>query len=222
VTSKPACTALFALAALAVPYKAHAAAPLPVCPVTNGKVLSYDIVRGGNVIGHETLRWAVSGPDTTVTMDTNASLHALGIRVYHYEHHGEEKWHDGQMVSLVSKTDDDGIPRHVAVSRDPSGAWRGIVGTQPGAIPLISSTLWNDQIVQQTRILNHETGEVVPVHATSAGQQAIKLPDREVTATQYELAGPVKGTVWYDTTGCLVQAKFHTKVDGSLIEMQAR
>ncbi|WP_158743621.1 DUF6134 family protein [Acidisphaera sp. L21] len=222
MTLKPACTALFALAAFAAPHKAHAAAPLPTCPVTNGKVASYDIVRNGNVIGHESFRWAINGPDTTVTVDVNASLHALGIRVYHYEHHGEEKWHAGQLVALATNTDDDGIPRHVQVVRDPGGAWHGIVGAQPGPGPLIDSNVWNDQIVQQSRLLNHETGEVVPLHTSSAGEQSVKLSDRQVTATQYELAGPVKGTVWYDGNGCLVQAMFHTKVDGSLIEMQAR
>ena len=40
---------------------APSAAPLPVCPVSNGQTASYDILRGGDVIGHQTVRYGVTG-----------------------------------------------------------------------------------------------------------------------------------------------------------------
>ena len=199
------------------------AAPLPACPISNGQTVTYDILRGDSAIGHQTTRYAVAGGDITVTIDVTASLRALGVRVYHYEHHGVEQWHGGQMVHLTTTTDDNGTPRHVDAVRDPqSGAWRGITGPQPGPAPLLSTSFWNSQTVTQTRLLDRETGEIVPVQVGAAGSQALQIGQRQVTASKYDLAGPVKGTVWYDAAGCWVQALFHTRVDGSLIEVRAK
>ena len=197
------------------------AAALPVCPVSNGQTVSYDIVRGGDVIGHQTVRYATAGTDLTVTIDVAAALHMMGIRVYRYQHHGEETWHDGQMVRLVTTTDDDGTPRHVDASRDPqTGTWRGVIG-QPGPAPLLSTSFWNIQTVLQTRLLDRETGRIIAVHADAPATQTLPLGTRTISASKYDLAGPVKGSVWYDGSGCWVQAIYHTAVDGSVIEVHA-
>ena len=223
IVGEPMRRQLLAAAAAAALVAPCRAAPLVSCPVGNGQTTNYDILRGGAVIGHQTTHYTVSGQDMTVTVDVNAALHALGVRVYHYEHHEEEQWRAGQMVHLASTTDDNGTPRHVDATRDPqTGAWRGITGTQPGPGPMLSTSLWNNQTVSQTRLLDRETGEVVPVHVGAAEPQEIQLGQRHVTASKYDLAGPMKGTVWYDPNGCWVQALFHTRVDGSLIEVRAK
>ena len=196
------------------------AAPLPVCPVSNGQTVSYDILRGGDVIGHQTVHYALAGQDLTVTIDVAVGLHMLGIRVFRYQHHGEESWHDGQMVRLTTTTDDDGTPRHVDASRDPqTGIWRGIVGPQPGSAPLMSTSFWNIQTVLQTRLLDREKGNVVSVRADVPTAQTLQLGARSLATSKYDLTGPVKGSVWYDGSGCWVQAVYHTALDGSLIEV---
>ncbi len=199
---------------------AHAA--LPTCPVQSGETVSYDIVRGGNVIGRQTVQYTVNGTDMTVDITVAAALHALGIRVYNYEHHGTEHWHDGQMVSLTAHTNDDGTPRQVNATRDPVTGWQGTHGLAPGMAPLLATSLWNSQTVTQTRLLDRETGEVVAVHGTPAGDEVLKLGARQVTAHRFDLIGVVSGSVWYDASGCWVQALFHTRVDGSQIEVRAR
>ena len=215
--------ALLSLAAssLAGPRPA-VADPLPVCAVTNGQVGEYDIVRGGNVIGRQTVRYAISGPDMTVTIDVQASIRAMGIRVYNYTHHGEERWHAGQMVALVTKTDDDGTPRKVDASRDPVTGWHGVTGLSPGMAPLLATSLWNSQTVVQTRLLDRETGAVVAVHAGPGRAETLTLPGRAVPAERFDLTGIVSGSAWYDRSGCWLQALFHTRVDGSEVEVRAR
>ena len=146
----------------------------------------------------------------TVTIDVAVALHMLGIRVFRYSHHGEETWHDGQMVRLVTTTDDDGTPRHVDASRDAqTGTWRGVVGPQPGPAPLLSSSFWNIQTVLQTRLLDRETGKIIAMHADAPSAQTLQLGQRQVATSKYDLAGPVKGSVWYDGNGCWVQGGLH-------------
>ena len=50
----------------------------------------------------------------------------------------------------------------------------------------------------------------------------LKLGARQVQAHKFDMVGVVSGTVWYDASGCWLQALFHTRVDGSLIEVRAR
>lgn len=198
------------------------AAGLPACPIQSGQTVSYDIIRGGNVIGRQTVRYTVAGPDLTVDINLAASLSALGVRVYNYDHHGTERWHAGQMVSLVAQTDDNGTPRKVNATREPDGTWRGIVGASPGTAPLLASSLWNAETISATRLLDRETGAIVPVRVSAAGDEVLKLGSRQVTAHKYDLAGVVSGSAWYDGSGCWVRALFHTRVDGSLVEVRAR
>ncbi len=201
---------------------ALAADPLPVCPVQNGQVAEYDLVRGGNVIGRQTVRYAVNGSDMTVTVDVQAALHALGISVYRYQHHGEERWHGGQMVALTTRTDDDGTPRHVDAVRDPQTGWRGTSGPPPGMAPLLATSLWNSRTVAQTRLLDRETGEVVPMHASPGVDETLTIGGHPVAARKFDLSGPVSGSAWYDRNGCWLQALFSTRVDGSRVEVRAR
>ena len=211
-----------ALSAFLLTISAAQAASLPVCPIQPGQIVSYDIVRGGNVIGRQTVQYTPSGSDLTVDIEVSAALHALGIRVYNYQHHGTEHWHDGQMVSLVTRTDDDGTPRQVNATRDPATGWHGTHGLAPGMAPLLATSLWNSETINQTRLLDRETGEVVPMRVSPAGDELLRLGTRQVPAHKYDMVGVVSGSVWYDANGCWLQALFHTRVDGSLIEVRAR
>jgi len=202
---------------------ALAAEPLPVCAVSNGLTTSYDIVRGGNVIGRQTIRFTAVGPDLTVVVDMAASLHLLGVRVYNYEHHGEERWRDGTLTSLVTHTDDNGTPRRVDAEFDPQAkAWRGTHGLNPGSAPLFPTSLWNSRTLTQSRLLDRETGDVVAVQVTPAGEEQLHLAGRDVPARKFELAGIVRGRVWYDRAGCWLRALFHTRVDGSVVDIRLR
>ena len=57
---------------------------------------------------------------------------------------------------------------------------------------------------------------------TPAGDEVLTLGTRSVPAHRYDLAGVVSGNAWYDSSGCWVQAIFHTRVDGSVVEVRAR
>ena len=211
-----------AAGALALSLSGADAAALPACPIQSGQTVSYDIVRGGNVIGQQTVHYTLSGTDLTVDISVAASLHMLGMRVYNYEHHGTEHWQNGQLVSLVTRTDDDGVARHVNATRDPVTGWHGVTGLPPGMAPLLPSSLWNGETVNATRLLDRETGEIVPVRVSPAGNEVVRLGVRQVAAHKFDLAGVVSGSAWYDNGGCWVRALFHTRVDGSLIEIRAR
>ena len=214
---------LASLALLLAPVHQARAQALPLCPVTDGMSKGYDIVRGGSVIGRHTLTFAQRGADLTVTIAVEASLSALGIRVYHYEHQGRELWREGRMVSMTTRTVDDGVVKAVSAAFDPArGAWTGTAGAAAVTGPLMASSFWNSGTVRQARFLDDETGMVNAVQVTPAGQETLTLAGRPVPASRFDLVGTTSGSVWYDGQGCWVRALFKSPVDGSMIDVRSR
>ncbi len=219
--ARPAVPATILAAILTLCGTARAA--LPACPVTDGSTASYDIVRGGDVIGRHTVQFARRGAELVVSIAVEANLSALGIRVYHYEHTGREVWRDGRMVSMQTHTKDGGDTKQVHASLDPaSNVWSGVTGPAPVSGPLMASSFWNSDTVRQTRFLDDETGAVNPVQVTPAGQAVLTVRGQTVTASRYDMVGTMSGTVWYDAAGCWVRALFKSPLDGSMVEVRAR
>ena len=210
------------LAVAGLPFAAASAA-LPACPVVDGATASYDIVRGGSVIGRHTIQFAKRGADLIVSITVEANLSALGVRVYHYEHTGRETWRDGHMVAMDTLTKDNGDIKQVHASYDPArNSWSGITGPGPVTGPLMASSFWNSETVRQTRFLDDETGAVNPVQVTPAGQEPLTVKGQPVTASKFAMVGTMSGAVWYDGSGCWVRALFKSPVDGSMVEVRAR
>jgi hypothetical protein len=202
-------------------FPADAAPSLPVCPVQDGTVTSYDIVRNGDVIGHHTIGFHLSGGELTVEIVVEASLFFLGIRVYHYEHKATEVWRAGQMVAMRTRTRDDGTAHNIDASLDTAtGRWTGLAGPLDVSGPLLASSLWNSGTVQEVRLVDHETGEVSPVHIVAGGQDGLMLNGRRIIARRYDMSGSTSGSVWYDDRGCWVRALFKSPVDGSQIDVR--
>ena len=212
--------ALALAGAAAAPGAARAAETLPVCPVKHGQTVTYDVIRGGSVIGSQKLHFTGTGDELAVDVEIGASIEMLSISVYKYHHRGREEWRHGELVSLEAETDDDGTPRHVSVHRDPkTGTWLGIAGPPPPAGPLVPASLWNAKMVSQTHLLDRETGEVVKLTVSHAADEMLHLGGRDIPAERFDMSGQVKGSVWYDRAGCWLRALFNTRVDGSQIEV---
>ncbi len=113
-------------------------------------------------------------------------------------------------------------PRQVNATRDPAGAGTARPAPPPARPPLLASSLWNNQTTSATRLLDRETGAVVPVRVTPGADEVLRLGARSVPAHRFDLAGIVSGSAWYDANGCWVRALFHTRVDGSLVEVRAK
>jgi hypothetical protein len=110
----------------------------------------------------------------------------LAIPVYRYEHEATERWRDGCLRALDSRTDDDG--ERLAVE------WR-----DPGSSCLMSFAYWNPKILQAARLLNAQTGEVVPVDIQALGEETIQVRGAPVRAQRYRLKAPQLAIdIWLD------------------------
>lgn len=185
--------------------------------VPPGGELDFTVLRGDDEIGTHRLVFTQDGNDLKVKIDTNVAVKMLGIAVYRFEHDGSEVWRDGHLVSLKSKTNDDGTPHHLDVEEENGKLvvdGDGRQGTEQ--IDVIPASLWNDNLVKQTALLNTLDGSNMPVTVGKLGTETVEVNGKPVSATHYSVTGKLNRELWYDENGVLVQVRFAGN-DGSKI-----
>lgn len=110
----------------------------------------------------------------------------LAIPVYRYEHQATETWRDGCLRALDARTDDDG--ERAAVNwRAPEGGCH------------MSFAYWNPRILEAERLLNAQTGELLPVRVQALGEESIDVRGTRVRAQRYRLSAPrLQIDIWHD------------------------
>ena len=139
--------------------------------------------------------------------------------LFRYTHSVREVWRDGQFVSLVSETNDDGkqfsvnarrTEQNVVVQASPPAA--AVLG--PDAIPL---THWNILCMRRP-LFNPQDGVFVDSRVTEGGDELVTLADGgRVAARHYSLRGKVMLDDWYDRAGVWAALRGTAK-DGSIID----
>jgi hypothetical protein len=171
--------------ALALTPAAFAAAPPPA-----GR-LAFDVTRKGADIGDHVITFTGGAADFDVAVTTDIAVRVPLIRtkVYSYEQQSSEQWRDGQLVHLVSKTDNDGKAEAV----------------DAGVDQILPGSLWSADTVQATRLVNTIDGTIMRVHSTDLGAERIEAGGRAIEARHYRIAGDLDRDVWYDANGYLVR-----------------
>lgn len=131
-----------------------------------------------------TLRAAAAGRE--LRSEARFEVRFLAVPVYRYEHEATELWRDGCLRELASRTDENGKRQSVN--------WRDAEhGCQ------MSFAYWNPKILKAERLLNAQTGELLPVSVQPLGEESIQVRGRTVRAQRYRLDGPQLAIdIWLD------------------------
>ena len=127
--------------------------------------------------------------DVKVATDIAVRVPLIRTKVYSYEQQSSEQWRGGQLVHLVSKTDNDGKAEAVDVPVD----------------QLLPGSLWSADTVQATRLVNTIDGKTMRIQVTDLGPEKIEAGGRGVEARHYRIAGDLDRDVWYDAEGYLAR-----------------
>lgn len=189
---------------------------------------NFDIRLDGKPIG--THRFEVSGPPDarTVSSDATMTVKLLGLTVFRYRHQAQERWKGDCVDAVQSTTDDDGKAEKVDWRRDGGGngnsngnasantgasangtSTSGSATNANAATPakgdcVMSYAYWHPALVQQTRLLNPQTGKMDEVKVERLPDATIQVAGREVMAARWQLVTkPPKGdaqrlTLWLD------------------------
>ncbi len=189
---------------------AHAAVP------ASGE-LNFIVMREGDEIGTHRLVFSESEEGLTIDVKTDIAVTVFGIAFYRFEHEGHELWVDGQLVSISSRTNDDGTDHRLdAVAEDGVLLVDGDARKEPEVATIIPASLWNHALVAQSVLLNTLDGSNMSVSVTEVGQEIVEAKERNISATHYSVTGALNRELWYDAENVLVQVQFDG-ADGSEI-----
>lgn len=178
---------------------AQAASAATVPP---GGSLQFDVIRKGKDIGDHAYAFSGTKQALVVRVTTNIAVKVplIGITAYSFDHSSVESWSGDKLKRVRSATNDDGTPHQL----DTAGK---------GLLP---ASLWDEDIVRQTRLLNTIDGHVMSVRVSDLGMESVATKRGKVSAHHYRLSGDLKRDLWFDAEGNLAHVAF-TADDGSQV-----
>jgi hypothetical protein len=183
---------------------------------------TYQLVRHGDVIGHETISFSQSGGNLTVTIEARIRVTLALVTIYALDHHETETWQNGTFLSFSSTTNKNGTKFYAQGWRDNGQLLAR--GTRhpatfvapPNALP---TSQWNHAMLDGP-MLNTEDGRLMHPRVVDMG--LVSLPTasgRTVNARHFNASGDLRFDTYFTPAWEWVGLSFHAD-DGSLVTYQ--
>jgi hypothetical protein len=165
---------------------------------------TFRVLLGDSDIGEH--RFVLHEQDGQRTMRIAAvfAVKLLGLTVYRYRHEATEQWAGNCLARLDAQTDDNGTRLQVAAR--PAGERRLQVESSQGSAELgpcvMSFAYWNPAMLQQSALLNSQTGKLEAVRIRALGETSIPVRGQAQPARHYAIEGleqPIE--LWYSLQG---------------------
>ncbi len=164
--------------------------------------LRFRVLLNDNEIGYHSFRVMDDGSEQVIESEASFDVKLFFVPVYSYRHSNTEVWRNGCLSTIESRTDDNG--KEFEVRGIPNGETIQIA-TQDDTDVLSGCVMtfayWNPDFLAQSRLLNAQNGEYMPVQIEAIGQDVLRMGDRRIFADAYRILAPEKKvdiTVWYD------------------------
>ena len=181
--------------------------------------LEFDITREGTVVGHHRVSFQQDGDNLVVRSELKIEVAVLFVIVYRYQQTGEEVWHNGRLIALVSTADDDGTPHDIAGVAEPDGL-RMTSGKDRWTLPpdTVPASFWNlSMITGKGPLVDSLTGRILNRRVVKLGQEMVHAGGRNVVATHYRFEARRTRDIWYDANVRWVKMRAVAR-DGSVAE----
>lgn len=176
------------------------------------KVYSFDVFREGSKIGTHVVTVTEEGNRTTAKVAIDLEVKIAFITLYAYEHRATEIRENGKLISLSSKTDNDGSISWTEAIRDGdvilSKSNKGEFTLPDQVIP---TTYWSLQTIKQSEFIDSQTGQLWTLQAEDMGIENVPTQSGDTKASHYRLSGSQELDVWYTDTGEWVKLAFDFK-----------
>lgn len=173
-------------------------ASLP-CQASAGSDWNFRVTLDGREIGSHRYTLEPGGEGALLRSKADFEVRFLFVTAYRYDHEAVERWQDGCLLSLDSRTDSNG--EVVAVNAVAGSGGLAVARSEgrdlhPGCIR--SFAYWDRRLLESDRLLNSQTGELVPVQVIPQGQERVRVRGDERVASRYRISGPnLQIDVWY-------------------------
>jgi hypothetical protein len=177
--------------------------------------LRFTVMRGRSKIGMHTVEFRPRPAGLAVHTVIDLAVRVVFITVFRYQHECEDLWASGRLVSLRSRTNEDGKRYAVEAMAEPDGI--RVVG--PGGPLLVgsrlltSNSLWDPLLVDQQRLIDAQHGGEVGLVVHRRGTESLMLAGTEpIVAHRFQILTPhYGGLIWYDAMGRWVKGSFEIR-----------
>ena len=150
-------------------------------------------------IGYHHFRVTEQSGRYVVDSEARFRVRFLFFDAYRYEHVNQERWSDQCLVGIDARTEVNGELLAVSGSRQDG---RFTVETSDGDLKIddcvMTFAYWNPEFLEQTRLLNSQTGDYVDVSIRPAGEEELTVRGENVRAERFELAADkLNMELWY-------------------------
>ncbi len=142
---------------------------------------------------------AVDAQRRELRSEARFDVSVLRVPVYRYRHEAVESWEGGCLTQLVSQTETNGQREQVRARAQGDRLVVESAGTRrEHAGCVMSFAYWDPRILRAERLLNSQTGELVPVTITARGEQTLTVRGEARVAQRHRIDGPgLRIDLWY-------------------------
>jgi len=186
------------------------------------KSLEFTVVRDGATIGSHSYTISDHDGETLVEVATDIKIKVLFVTTYKFIHTSKEVWKNGRLVLLNSTTDDDGTSKSLTVQAQTAkltvnSVVQGQDRRQNASAEMLPASLWKQDMVKQSALLNTFDGTVMNISVEDLGRDEVKAHGANVTAHHYAISGELTRELWFNGAGDLVRMRFPDKTGTAII-----
>jgi hypothetical protein len=175
----------------------------------------FTVVRGRSKIGVHTVEFRDQPGGLAVRTVIDLTVKVVFLTAFRYQHECEDVWESGHLVSLRSRTNEDGKRYAVEAMAEPGGI--RVVGPGGslvvGSRLLTSNSLWEPRLVDQQRLIDAQYGGEIGLVVHRRGTESLVLAGTErVVTDRFRILTPhYGGLLWYDATGRWVKGSLEIR-----------
>jgi hypothetical protein len=187
----------------------------------NSTEWNFDVLLDGKPIGSHHFEVRREGNETSLLSDANFKVAVLSLTVYRYRHTSRELFRDDCLQRIEASTDENGVHEQVqGTAVDSAFVVTGHQGAARLPACVMTFDYWNPHILQQSHLLNPQTGAYTPVLITHLGPEILMVAGRSEAADTYLLAADaLKIKLWYSADQRWLGLE-STTADGKLMRYQ--
>lgn len=160
---------------------------------------NFRVLLDGRDVGRHVFSVRDSDGTRRVTSEARFDVRILFFPAWRYDHRAVERWSDGCLRALDSRTVTNREAESVVARTD----GERLTVTRTGGREeyrgcLMSFAYWDPRILGATRLLNSQTGELMPVEIRSEGRDSVEVLGRWRVADRHRITGKdLQIDVWY-------------------------
>ncbi|MFZ1641138.1 MAG: DUF6134 family protein [Candidatus Contendobacter sp.] len=162
---------------------------LGVAAASTKDELTFAVSLDDRPIGVHRFRIADDGATRVVESEASFDVRILRVPVYRYRHRNTETWQNGCLKRIDSETDANGTPYAVDLSKTVMG-YRIVTPSETQTYEgncLMSFAYWDQRFLQQKRLLNTQTGELIAVEIQSLGESQREIANRTLSVKGFRI-----------------------------------